>query len=93
MSAAADNQTPDKTQGPQQVNSLDTCDWSMARVAQLRKLAAWLEEQPGTMAAWNSMEVADYGPAGFGFRAVGDIKKGDLLCMIPCEHVRKCNKL
>ena len=54
----------------------------------LRALAAWLEAQPGTQAAWQLLEIADYGAAGFGFRSTGPIGKGALLCMIPVKLAR-----
>jgi hypothetical protein len=53
------------------------------RLAALHALAAWLETQPGASAAWQELEVADYGEAGFGFRAAVDIAVGSVLCSIP----------
>jgi hypothetical protein len=53
------------------------------RLAALHALAAWLETQPGASAAWQELEVADYGEAGFGFRAAADIAAGSVLCSIP----------
>ena len=54
-----------------------------SRQERLRALAAWLGDQEGASAAWDALEVADCGQAGFGFRATKAIAKGAVLCTIP----------
>ena len=54
-----------------------------SRLERLRALAAWLETQPGASAAWDALEIADYGVAGFGFRATKAISKDAVLATIP----------
>ena len=54
-----------------------------SRLERLHALAAWLEQQPGASAAWDALEVADCGVAGFGFRASKAIAKDAVLCTIP----------
>ena len=53
------------------------------RLRALQALAAWLEQEAGASAAWEEVELADCGAAGFGFRARAPIAAGRVLCTVP----------